>query len=174
MGEIKINRVTNANIYVEGNSILGQAKEIDVPEVKFMMSEHGALGLVGKMEFFSGIDKLESKIRWNSFYYDTFLKFANPFKSLQLQVRSSLEQYSAGVGRSSEKPVVIHMTVQNKNFPGANFKQHDNVELESTLGVTYYKMVIDGKDVIEIDVTANIYKVNGEDVLAAYRSNIGG
>ena len=65
MAEIKINRVTNANMYVEGNSILGQVKEADVPEVKFMMSEHGALGLIGKMEFFSGLDKMEGKVRWN-------------------------------------------------------------------------------------------------------------
>jgi hypothetical protein len=66
------------------------------------------------------------------------------------------------------------MTVQNKNFPGFSFKQHDNVEAESSLGVTYYKLVINGKIVVEIDVLANIYKVNGEDMLTNYRSNIGG
>lgn len=173
MGEIKINRVTNANVYVEGGSILGQAEEVSVPEVKYSLSEHKALGMVGKMEFFSGLDKLEAKIKWNSFYSDTLLKFADPFKSLQLQVRASLEQYGA-TGRTAETPVVVHMTVQNKNFPGANFKQHDNVEMESSLGCTYFKLVIGGKDIVEIDVLANIYKVNGTDVLATFRSNIGG
>lgn len=173
MATIKINRVTNANIYVEGNSILGQAEEVSVPEIKYSLSEHKALGLVGKMEFFSGIDKLECKIKWNSFYKDTLVKFADPFKSLQLQVRSSLEEYGA-TGRTAQKAVVVHMTAQNKNFPGANFKQHDNVEMESTLGVTYYKLVIDGQNIVEIDVLANIYKVNGVDMLSTYRANIGG
>lgn len=170
---IQVNRITNANIYLEGGSILGQAKEIDVPEIKFTMSEHVALGLVGKMEFFSGIDKLEMKVRWNSFYKDTLMKFGNPFNPLQMQIRASSEEYSAQ-GRGSEKPVVIHLTAHSKNFPNANFKQHDNVEAESTLGVTYYKMVIDGVEVVEIDVLANIYKVNGVDMLANYRANIGG
>ena len=55
-----------------------------------------------------------------------------------------------------------------------NFKQHDNVELTSMLTVTYVKQVINGEDVIEIDVLANIFKVNGVDVLAQYRNNIGG
>jgi len=173
MAEIKVNRVTNANMYLEGGSLLGQVKEMDVPEVKFMMSEHQAIGLIGKMEFFSGIDKLEGKIRWNSFYKDAMAKFANPFTPLQVQVRSSLEQYGAQ-GRASEKPVVIHMTIQSKNLSGANFKQHDNVELETTYGCTYYKLVVDGTEVAEIDVLANIYKVNGVDMLANYRSNIGG
>jgi len=172
MPQIAINRITNANVYVEGGSILGQVKEIDVPEVKFMMSEHGALGLVGKMEFFSGIDKMEGKVRWASFYADTMVKFADPFKSLQIQVRSSMENY--GSSSMSRSPVVCHMTIQPKNFPGANFKQHDNVEIESSYGCTYYKLVVGGKEVVEIDVTANIYKVNGVDILAGYRADIGG
>ena len=34
--------------------------------------------------------------------------------------------------------------------------------------------MIKGKDVLELDYMANIFKVNGEDLLATYRDNIGG
>ena len=173
MGAIKINRVTNANVYVNGNSILGQAEEVKVPEVKHKGSEHKALGLMGSPEFFAGIDKLEATIKWNSFYADTLKLFADPFTSLSLQVRASLEEYGS-TGRTAEKPVVIYLTAQSSNFPSASFKQHDNVDVESTLRCTYYKMVIDGKDIIEVDIMANIYKVGGVDMLAGYKANIGG
>ena len=146
---------------------------MDAPEVKFKMSEHGAIGLIGSMEFPAGIDKLEGKMRWNSFYADTFATFADPFTSVSVQFRASMEQYGA-TGRLAEIPVIILMTIQLKGIPAANFKQHDNVELETTFGATYYKLVIGGTDIIEYDALANIYKVNGVDKLAGYRANIGG
>ena len=173
MGAVTVKRVTNANVYVDGNSILGTVEEATLPDIKYKLSEHKALGMIGVVEFFSGIDKLEAKLKWNSFYADVLAKFANPFKTLSIQVRASIETYGAA-GRTEEKPLVAYMTVQATNFPAGSFKQHDNVELESTLGVTYYKLVIDGKDIVEIDVMSNIYKVSGSDVLANYRANIGG
>ena len=173
MPSIQVNRLTNANIYVNGVSKLGTAEEITAPDIKFMLAEHKALGMVGKVELFSGIDKLEMKIKWNSFYADVMAQFSNPFNALQLQIRSSLETYTSQ-GRSAEVPVVVYVTGMIKNVPMGNFKQHDNVELESTLTATYVKFQVNGVEVMEFDALANIYKVNGVDVLLNYRNNIGG
>ena len=63
MSKIKINRLTNANIYMDGNNLLGRAEEIQLPQIKHKMAEHKALGMVGSAEFFAGIDKLECKIK---------------------------------------------------------------------------------------------------------------
>lgn len=170
--KIQINRLTNANIYLDGNSLLGRAEEVNLPVIKHKMADHKALGLVGVAEFWAGIDKLEAKIKWNSFYLDAMKKAANPFAASNIQVRSSLEVYGAS-GRLEEQPVVCYMTAMYKDFPMGNFKQHDNVELESNLSVTYCKLVINGTEVMEIDVLANIYKVDGVDMLANYRANLG-
>ena len=173
MAEIKINRITNANCYLNGGSLLGQVKEMDAPEVKFKMAEHGAIGLVGSIELPSGIDKLEGKIRWNSLYVDVLKTLSNPFTSVKLQFRANIDQYQAG-GIVAQIPVVIYMTAQMKGVPAVNFKQHDNAEVETTFGATYYKLTIGGVDVVEYDAFANIYKVAGVDTLAGYRANIGG
>jgi P2 family phage contractile tail tube protein len=172
MSNIAVNRLTNANIYVDGQSFLGRAEEVNLPDIKHMLSEHKALGMMGKVELWSGIDKLEAKIKWNSFYSDVFKKFANPFKTLNLQVRSSLETYTSQ-GRSAQEPVVVYLTGMSKNMPTGNYKQHDNVELESNLTVTYVKLVIGGETVMEVDVLANIFKVDGQDIQAQYRANLG-
>lgn len=55
-----------------------------------------------------------------------------------------------------------------------NYKQHDNVEAETSMSVTYIRVQVDGTDVVEVDVLANIYKVDGVDLLGAYKANIGG
>lgn len=169
---IKINRLTNANVYVDGNSLLGRAEEINLPDIKHKMAEHKAIGMVGSAEFFSGIDKMECSIKWNSFYSEVLKKAANPMTAVQLQVRSSLENYTSQ-GRTAQLPVVAFISAAYKNFPGGNFKQHDNVEVSSQLSVYYYRLEINGEVIVEIDVLANIYKVDGVDLLAQYRANLG-
>jgi P2 family phage contractile tail tube protein len=168
-----VNRMTNCNVYVDGLNQMGKAEEVNLPDIKHKMAEHKALGMVGTVEFFAGIEKLEAKIKWNAFYADVCRKAANPFTAVQLQVRGNLETYTAS-GRTQQVPVVTYLTVQFKNYPLGNFKQHDNVELESNLNVLYVKQEIDGEEVMEFDVLANIFKVDGEDLLATYRANVGG
>jgi uncharacterized protein len=171
--KISINRVTNANIFVNGNSLLGKADEITLPSVKNKMVEHKALGMVGSLEFPSGVEKLEGKIKWNSFYEDVLAQMANPYATLQIQVRASLESY-ASAGRINEVPVVAIMTIMPKSLPGGAFKQNDNVEMETDFTANYFKLTVGGKDIVEVDVLANIYKAGGVDVLSNYRTNIGG
>lgn len=173
MGQISIKQITNANVYIEGNSFLGKTEEIKLPEVVVSMTEHKALGMVGKIELPSGLDKMESTMKWNSLYPEVLKMAANPFKSVSLQARASMETYT-GAGRTEEVPVVCYMTGTFKKFPLGMYKQHDNVEAETSMTVTYIRLTVDGKDIVEVDTLANIYKVNGVDLLAQFRSNIGG
>jgi P2 family phage contractile tail tube protein len=169
---IQINRLTNANVWVDGVNHLGQIDEITLPTVSHKMVEHKALGMVGSSEFFAGIDKMEAKIKWNSYYGEALRKSANPVQSVKLQVRGNIEVYTAE-GRTNEVKFVCFLTCQYKGFPLGNFKQHDNVELESNLAVYACRMEIGNEEIVEIDVLANIYKVAGEDILAQYRINLG-
>ena len=70
MAKIEINRITNANIYLDGANLLGRAEEVKLPDVSMTMQEHKALGMVGKVELPAGFDKMEGEIKWNSFYRD--------------------------------------------------------------------------------------------------------
>jgi len=171
--KISINRLTNANVYLNGTSQLGKAEDVTLPKLKFIMAEHKALGMFGKAEFPSGADKLEAKIKWNSFYADVYKKMANPFQPNQFQIRGSMESYTSQ-GRTAQVPVVVHMTAASKDLDAGNFKQHDNAEFETNFAVTYLKIVVNGEEIVEYDVLANIYKAEGKDLLAEYRQNIGG
>ncbi|MGE0156707.1 MAG: phage major tail tube protein [Geobacter sp.] len=173
MAQIEVKRITNANVYVDGNSLLGKVDEVKLPEVKVTMAEHKALGMQGKLDLPSGIDKLEATFKWNSLYSDILVKVANPYKAVEVQLRGSLETYGNG-GRTAQVPVVAYLTGVFSKFPLGGFKQHDNVEAETTMSVTYCKLEIDGREVLEFDALANIYKADGVDLLATYKQNIGG
>ena len=173
MAGIAINRITNGNVYANGNSLLGKVEDIKMPKVKFKMAAHKALGMVGEAEFFSGIEKLEGEIKWNSFYQDVWLLTVNPFVPVSLMVRTNVEKYDSS-GRVSQLAMVTFLTVTFKEVSLGEIKQNDNAEFPSSFSCTYFKQVMDGKELVEFDALANIYKINGVDQLALYRQNIGG
>ncbi len=170
--KIEINRITNANLYLQGKSHLGKAEEINAPTLKFKQSDHKAIGLFGMMEFPSGLEKIEMKLKWNSLYKNIMKIAANPFEVQELQIRASADTYDSS-GRKAQVPVTIFINAIFKDFPLGNYKQNDNVELENNLTVYYCKLELDGEEIMEVDVMANIYKVNGVDLFAKYRENLG-
>jgi hypothetical protein len=50
--DISVNRITNANIYMDGTGLLGRAEEIQVAQPHHRMVDHKALGMAGTAEFF--------------------------------------------------------------------------------------------------------------------------
>ncbi|OIP06946.1 MAG: phage major tail tube protein [Betaproteobacteria bacterium CG2_30_59_46] len=173
MAGIQLNTLNNANIYIDGNSLLGRAEEFKLPTVKFKMAEHKAVGMVGAIKLPSGFEALEGEIKWNSFYPEVWAKLLDPYTAVQLQARGSLETYNSQ-GRQAQVPYVVFLTCSFYEVPAGDFKQNDKAEFQSKFFASYIKQVVDGKDVLELDTMANIYKVNGVDKLDLYRTNIGG
>jgi len=173
MAGITLNSLTNANLYINGNSLLGKADEFKLPTVKFKMVEHKAVGMIGTIKLPGGIDALEGEVKWNSFYQDVWGNLLDPYTAIQLQARGSLETWNSQ-GRQAQVPYVVFLTCSFHEVPPGDFKQNDKAEFQSKYTATYIKQVVDGKDILEVDMMANIYKVNGVDKLDLYRNNIGG
>ncbi len=169
---LKANKVTNANIYLDGEGMLGRAEELTCPEVSPKMVDHKGLGMIGELELPAGLQKMSAKIKWNAIYPEVMKKTHNVFQSIRLQARASVETYE-GNNRVAELPAVIYMTVAPKKSGGLVFKPQDNVEREDEFNVTAYRLEIDNEEIIHVDVLANIWRVNGVDQLAKYRENIG-
>jgi hypothetical protein len=173
MAQITVKRLTNANVYVDGNSLLGKVAECKLPEVKALLSEHKALGMQGKIQLPNGFDQMEASFTWNSLYDDVLAKVADIYTSHDVQVRGSIDTYGNG-GRTAQVGVVVYLSGTFTKFPMGGFKQNDNVEAETTMNVTYCKMEIGGAVILEVDMLANIYKVGSTDLLATYKQLIGG
>lgn len=170
--DVSVNRITNANIYIDGVGLLGRAEEIEVAQPKQKMVDHKGLGMAGTAEFWAGVDKLESKIKWASLYPEVLSIADSPFVSHSFQVRGSLEQYTSQ-GRSAELPVVYLMTGIFKDPGAISFQHHEGVATTSTITVYHSELYIAGSQIHLYDVLANIYVVNGVDQLAQFRSNLG-
>ena len=84
-----IQRITNANLYLNGGSFLGKAQEVTLPDIKAIMTTHPALGMAGQLEFPSGLDKLESTIKMNGLYPEIAKLAAHPFATVPVMGRAS-------------------------------------------------------------------------------------
>ncbi len=171
MALINVSRVTNANIYLDGASLLGRAEEVELAWPKAKMVDHKGLGMFGTAEFPAGIDKLEAKVKWSSIYSEV-LATLSVFQSHQFQIRASVEQYTSQ-GRTAELPFVGLMTAQFKDGGPLNFKQHEQVDFPTTLAVYHCEYYVAGVQYLLYDVLANMYVVNGVDQLGQFRANIG-
>jgi uncharacterized protein len=172
MPAITINQITNANVYMNGESQLGKAAEITTPDLTSKEQEHKALGMQGVWKLSAGFEEMSGKIKWNSIYDDVAIHTVNTKAPVQLQVRCNIERHSAG-GLLEEFPMVTFMTVRFKKSPFGMFKQHENTEIETEFTCTAMKQVIDGRVVIDIDFGTNKYIVNGVDLNAQYNEALG-
>lgn len=172
MNSLKVNKVTNANIYLDGEGMLGRAEELTCPDVMPKMVDHKGLGMIGELELPAGLQKMSAKIKWNAIYPEVMKKTHNVYTAMRLQARANVETYE-GNTRVAEVPAVVYLTVTPKKAGGLVFKPQDNVEREDEFNCTAYKLEIDGEEIIAIDVLANIWRVNGVDQMANYRANTG-
>lgn len=170
---IEIAKVFNARVYIENIDFIAKAEEVDLPKVKFKFADTKALGLYAESEVATGLDKMEAKIKFNSVYPEFVSIAANPFKTQSIIIKAPYQMWSVD-GVSKTSTLKAEMKGQFKEYDTGKVKGRDSSEAEATLNVIYYKLEIDGKDVIEIDTFNNIYKVNGNDILSDYKKSIGG
>lgn len=166
-----INRVTNANVYLNGTvSLLGMCEEIELPQPKLVMVEHKGLGLFGKVKYPAGSDFLEAKFKWSSFYSEVMAAAFRPFTSTSLMVRADVQQMGPD-GLLSEVPLVALLTGIFHEMPGGKIVKHENSDNPSSMTVYYYKQTLAGVDQVEISPATNLYKVMGVDQLAQFNAN---
>lgn len=167
-----IRAVFNANVYIDGNNHMGKASEFKLPDFEITQDEFKGLGLWGTVKLPSGAEALEGEITWNSLYPDVAAKAYHPFRACQLMVRANQQLHDAS-GLVKEVPVVTTITAtMSKNGLG-NFKHKEKSEHSSTYQATEIRQVVDGREVLYYNAFKNIYRVNGEDVLAQMRKNTG-
>lgn len=168
----ELNAIYNANVYIDGVNLLGQAAEFKMPEIEISMDEHKGLGMVGTIKLPSGVEALEGEITWNSIYPNVVAKAYNPFKASQLMVRGNLQTFNAE-GLKTEVPIVVTVSAMfSKNALGT-FKPKEKSEHPTTFQTTECRVVIDGREYLYYNAYTNTYRVNGSDVLSQYRKNIG-
>lgn len=165
-------QIKNGNVYLDGVNYLGKIKEVQLPELKQKMTESPTLGMFGTKKLPNGLEALESKIKWSSWLPEIMKKAANPYKQADLTFYGNYEIFG-NTGLEAEKPVKCFMKGTFENIPLGTSQPNQGMEVETTLSVSYIKLVVDGEELFEVDVDNNIYIVGGVDLMKQFRVNLG-
>lgn len=166
----EISKISNANVYLNGITLLGQLEEIQLPKITQKMENFSALGLNAEIELPMGVEKMEATLKWNSFYPKA-LAGANVTTITNLVIRANKTNHSI-VGGISQSSVVTIINGVFKSFPVGTYKSKEKVEdIEHVMTVYYLKQIVDNIPVIEVDVWNNIFKIGEIDQLAQFKIN---
>lgn len=169
----ELSKVFNARVYIDGMDFIAKAEEVDLPKVRFKFADTKALGIYAESELPTGLDKLEARIKFNTVDPDFVALAADPFTARTIIIRAPFQIWGPqGVIRTV--PLKAELKGFFKEWDSGKLKGRDTAEAEATVSVIYYRLEIGYEEIIEVDTLNNIYKIRGEDVLAEYRSAIGG
>lgn len=163
-------KLKNFNVFNDASSWLGLVSEFSLPKLSRTMEEYRGGGMNGPVDIDLGQEKIESEITLGGLVLQAFQQYAQPkADGVLLRFNGAYQDDSLGV----TKAVQVVMRGRYSEIDMGSAKAGDNTEHKITMTCSYYKLTIDGVDVIEIDLVNFIEIVNGEDLLDAQRSAMG-
>lgn len=169
-----IKKIFNGNVYEDGTkSYVGKVKEIEMPKLVHLYEDHEALGLITKLQLPTGtVDALSTKFIWSSFDADAWVKSANPLAARKLQIRSSVQAHGPQ-GQTGQEGLTTLLTVQSKQADLGKLTKGAGSEFEEEFVVSYIKQSLGSRVLIEFDAFALIWTVDGKDIIADWKKNLG-
>lgn len=160
-----------AAVWLEGTTLAGHVNEIELPELSWDTVDHETIALIGTPQFASKLEALECTITWAGYSPELAEAVANPFKSVNLQVRANIGEYLAN-GKAGDKLLRIDLTGRCLNNQMGTFSPGE-MERESVMMVDFVREVWNGQEILAVGINPPIYRVKGNDLLAQMRRNLG-
>jgi len=161
--------LANLNLFVDGVSFQGDVPSLTLPKLTMKMEEHRPGGMDMPVEMDMGMEKQEA-----NFTTTGVRKEALKFYGLADGTAFNGTFRGAFKGlKGVIKPVVVTLRGTLKEIDMGDWKPGDKAEIKHAVGLTYYKLEVDGSTIYEIDALGMKRVINGVDQLAAQRSALG-
>lgn len=165
-------KLKHMNIFNDGNSHQGEAKTVTLPTLTRKMEAFRAAGMDGPamVDLGLGDDGIKLSYTLGGWSLLTLRQYgAVRADGVMLRFMGSVQRDDTGEDSAVE--VVVRGRHEELNFGESS--PGEDTEHEITTTCTYYRLVVDGEDIIEIDILNFVFIVDGVDLLAAHRRNIG-
>lgn len=165
-------RLINSRVYNDGNDLMGLAN-VELPEIAALVEEVAGIGISGKVESptLGHFEAMSTKLSWNTIT-EKGLELCKQ-KSHSIEVRGSQQVYDAASGNYETVAVRVSMKVAPKTTTLGTFEPGATTGTEQEFSVTYLKVVVGGKTMVEIDPFNFVAKFGNEDALAQVRKDLG-
>ncbi|WP_455917406.1 phage major tail tube protein [Pseudomonas cerasi] len=165
-------KLKNLNLFNDGNSYLGLVKSLTLPSLGRKMEAYRGGGMNGPVKADLGMSDDGIQFEWKTGGLDLIsLRQFGAVNASSVALRFSGPYQQDDTGEVSNVEVVVrgrHETIEMGDAqPG------EDTEHSMTTTCSYYKLTVDGEEIIEIDLLNFVEKVNGVDMLEKHRNGMG-
>lgn len=161
------------NLFIDGTSFLGVVDSVTLPKLTRKLEKYRGGGMNGSASVDLGLDDdaLAAEFSTGGFPDDVIwtLYAAANASAVPLRFVGSYQRDDTG----ETVPVEVVLRGRQKEIDTGEAKQGEDTQSKIAMECSYYKLTINGKEMIEIDTINLIEKVNGTDKLEEHRRNIG-
>ncbi len=158
----------NFSLFVDGRGLAGTVQTLTLPTLTTKMEEFRGGGMDAPVELDMGMEKLEGTFELAEYNPDIIALFGLASAETRLTARGAMR-------RDGENAVaaVVNMTGSIKELDPGDWTAGDMATGTFGYSLRYFKLTVDGRDLVEIDKVNMIRRINGVDQLESIRTAIG-
>ena len=166
-------KVVNYMMYVDGNRSLTALVDADLPDIQFMSETISGAGIAGEIESttLGHIQAMTLGINFRTLIDENYNMLEQ--RAYAIELKAGLQSSDQTNGQLKTGKYRIMVKGFPKGFNQGKLSVGKPTDSKQEFSVNYMKVEYDGKEVLEIDKTNMIFKVNGKDYLAEIRSAMG-
>ncbi len=163
-------KLKNFNLFNDGESYLGQVNEVKLPTLTRKMEDYRGGGMNGPVKIDFGQEALELEWKCGGMMRGVLNQYGvTTHNGVQLRFAGAYQRDDTG----EVDAVEVTIKGRHSEIDAGTAKAGEDTEFAVKTAASYYKLVINGETVIEIDLIAMKEVVNGTDLLEAQRNAIG-
>lgn len=163
-------KLKDFNLFNDGKSYLGQVPELTLPKLSRKMEDYIAGGMSGPVEIDFHNEKIELDWTAGGLLEDALLQYG-------ITTHNGVQLRFAGAYQNDDTAEVTAVEVvvrgRHKEIEMGNAKMGDKNDHKYKTTCSYYKLIINGQDIIELDFINGVELVGGIDRRAELRAAIG-
>lgn len=163
-------KLKNLNLFNDGNNYLGQIESVTLPKLSRKMEDWRGGGMDGAVQADMGQENIELAFSAGGLL-DTALRQYGVTSASACLLRFAGAYQRDDTGDVDAVEVVVRGRHKEIDFGDA--KPGDNTKHKYTTACTYYKLSVNGRVLIEIDLLNLVFVVDGTDRLADQRRALG-
>ncbi|VWD61445.1 major tail tube protein [Burkholderia lata] len=158
------------NLFQNGENFVGQVVEVTLPKLTRKMEDYQGGGMSGPIKVDFGQEGIQLEWTCGGFMRSVLGQYAiTKHDGVLLRFAGGYQSEDS----TSVDAIEIVIRGRHSEIDPGTAKSKEDTAFKVTTVASYYKLSVNGLDVIEIDFVNMIEKVNGNDLFAALRNAIG-
>lgn len=163
-------KLKNMNLFRNARGMLGEVTEVTLPKLSRKMEGYRGGGMDAEVDTDMGGEKLELEFTCGGIVSELLDGFGATTHDADLYRFAGAYQAEDTGGVI---PVEVVARGRYQEIDMGNGKPGSDTEHKYKATCSYYKLIVNGREKVEIDIMGMVFKVNGVDRLAAQRTAIG-